>query len=227
MADPAVVMMEPEKVNGLPERDWIPISAIEHYSYCPRQCALIHLEQIFEENAFTVRGQVAHERVDAETREVRGELRRITAVPLWSSTLGLYGKADVVELRRRTPYPIEHKVGERVEVHANLQLCAQALCLEEMLGLVVPRGAIYSHQTRRRTEVRFDDELRNQTLEAIAGVRELLQRQRLPNARNDRRCPRCSLIDVCLPKIVTDIRGLRSYQASLYRPLSSEELDGV
>ena len=122
----------------------VTISALEHFSYCPRQCALIHIEQTFEENVYTVRGRLSHERVDSGETETRPGVRVLRAIPLWSERLGLRGKADVVELRPgKPPFPVEHKVGRRHFPHADLQLCAQALCLEEMLETEVPTGAIF------------------------------------------------------------------------------------
>src|SRR5215212_7457610 len=138
----------------------VPISAIEHYSYCPRQCALIHVEQTFEENVFTVRGRLAHERVDAAEPSVERGVRTLRSISLWSERYGLRGKADLVELRSDAVYPVEYKVGRRRGVHADLQLCAQALCLEEMLGRAVTHGAIYYHAERRRYDVAIDDDLR-------------------------------------------------------------------
>ncbi len=140
-----------------PPTDWgpdgeleVPISALEHFSYCPRQCALIHVEQTYEENLYTVRGRLAHERVDEGDTSSRAGTRTLRGVPLWSFHLGLRGKADAVELHPAGPFPIEYKVGRRHGAHADVQLCAQALCLEEMLGVPVPRGAVYYGALRRR-----------------------------------------------------------------------------
>ncbi len=204
----------------------VPISALEHWSYCPRQCGLIHVEQTFEENLYTIRGRLAHERVDAgeATTEAQG-VRVLRAVTLWSERLGLRGKADLVEMRADGPYPVEYKVGRRRGPHADLQLCAQALCLEEMLGEPVPRGALYYGATRRRHEVMFDPSLRDRTLAAIDGVRAMLVTQALPAAVNDRRCPKCSLLDSCLPAVITARDRLRGLQGSLFRPLELVDPD--
>ena len=202
----------------------VPISALEHYSYCPRQCALIHVEQTYEENLFTVRGTLAHERVDAGETEVSRGGRVLRGIPLWSEGLGLRGKADVVELRADGPYPVEYKVGPKRGRHADIQLCAQALCLEEMLGVRVPAGAIYSHATRRRYELRLDDDgLRQRTLAAIAAVREMLRLQLLPSAPNDARCRHCSLVNACLPGVIGEPARLRGLQGALFRPLELGE----
>lgn len=198
----------------------VPISAIEHYSYCPRQCALIHVEQTFEENVFTVRGRISHERVDSGETENRPGVRVLRGLPLWSELLGLRGKADVVELRPGAPpFPVEYKVGRRRPPHADLQLCAQALCLEEMLGTEVPEGAIYSHAERRRYRVPLDEALRQQTVALVGEIREQLREQSLPPAVDDARCPPCSLVNACLPQVAAQPYRLRGMQGSLFRPL--------
>ena len=199
----------------------VPISAIEHYSYCPRQCALIHVEQTFEENVYTVRGHLAHQRVDTEKVENRPGIRVTRGMPLWSEKLGLRGKADVVEFRQgRPPFPVEYKVGRRRPPHADLQLCAQAMCLEEMLETSVPVGAIYSHSERRRYEVRFSGVLRQRTCALVDSVRTQLRHQLLPVAVDDARCPRCSLVHACLPHVSSHPARLRGLQGALFRPLN-------
>jgi CRISPR-associated exonuclease Cas4 len=203
----------------------IAVSAIEHYSYCPRQCALIHVEQTFDENLFTLRGQFAHERVDSgEDRASRG-LRSVRGIPIWSERLGLRGKADLVEFRPDGPYPVEYKVGRRHGRHADLQLCAQALCLEEMLGTAVLRGAIFYHEARRRHEVLIDGPLRERTVQAIDGIRSMLRAQALPRAPNDARCPNCSLLNACLPWVVGEPTRLRGLQSGLFRAWGAREED--
>ncbi len=204
----------------------VPISAIEHFSYCPRQCALIHVEQTFEENVYTVRGRLAHERVDSGEGETRPGVRVLRGLPLWSERLGLRGKADVVELRSdQPPFPVEYKVGRRRPPHADLQLCAQALCLEEMLEIDVPAGAIYSHAERRRHRVHFDAALRQRTVTLIGEIRMQLQRQLLPPAVDDTRCPPCSLVHTCLPQVAAQPARLRGLQGALFRPISAGDDD--
>jgi CRISPR-associated exonuclease Cas4 len=194
------------------------ISAIEHYSYCPRQCGLIHVDQVYLENVYTVRGIHAHERVDSGERSSSENVTSRRNVPLWSDRLHLRGKADLVEFRAEGPYPVEHKVGKRRGRHPDLQLCAQALCLEEMLGVVVPRGAVFYHAVRRRREVVFDDALRAMTVATIEAIRDMLRRQTLPGAVFDARCRRCSLMPVCLPEVLTDTNRLRGLQGALFTP---------
>ncbi len=204
------------------ERILVHVSAIEHFSYCPRQCALIYIEQTFEENVFTIRSQDVHERVDAGDDTVDENVRTIRSMPLWSKRLGLTGKADAVEMRPEGPYPIEYKPGHRHGVHADTQLCAQALCLEEMLGKPVPRAALYYFATRSRHEVAIDDKLRATTLRLIAGVRALLRTQAMPPPPNDERCPNCSLIEVCMPAVLADPARLRGLQSTLFSVYDDE-----
>ncbi len=179
------------------------ISALQHWSYCPRQCGLIHLEQTYSENLYTLRGRHAHTRIDRPGNEARRGAWVERALPLWSRRLGLIGKADTVEFLDGVPYPVEYKVGARkAGGHDELQLGAQALCLEEMLGVAVPRGALYYHASRKRHEIVFAEALRRRVEETVAAIRRMLEGGALPPAPNDARCPKCSLIDSCLPSVV-------------------------
>ncbi len=199
------------------------VSALEHYSYCPRQCALIHVERIFDENVFTLRGRYAHERADQAHSSLENRVRIERALPLWSERLGLQGKGDVVEFHPDgRVIPVEYKNGPRRErSHDDVQLCAQAFCLEEMLGVLVEQGAVYSLQTHRRRTVAFHEGLRNTTLDLIAQVRALQQNAGpLPPALNDARCPRCSLLDACVPATVVAARHSRLSQQLYTMPLS-------
>lgn len=196
--------------------DPVPISALNHYSYCPRRCALIHVEQIFEENVYTLRGRSLHERVDQPIGEFQEGVRIERALPLWSVRLGLIGKADAVEFHGVTPLPVEYKSGRlRQFENDDLQLCAQGLCLEEMTGKEVPLGAIYHHGSRRRREVIFDSTLREQVEKTVVEVRELLRRTVLPPPVNDNRCRHCSLQESCMPAAV----GEKNRAAELLRTL--------
>ncbi len=187
--------------------DPIMISALEHWSYCPRQCALIHVEQTFDENLYTLRGRAVHKRVDEPETEEQAGVRIERALPLWSKALGLIGKADVVEFHGKVPYPVEYKHGpHREQEHDDLQLCAQALCLEEMTGQAVLRGAIYHHSSRKRREVDCTPELRAQVVQAIQAIRYMLTGKRLPPPVNDRRCTKCSLQESCLPSVTDEGR---------------------
>ncbi len=190
-----------EPIPDVAYREPIPISALEHYSYCPRQCALIHVEQTFDENIYTVKGHMLHERVHDADVQTEAGVRVERSLPLWSAKLGLIGKADVVEYHGDIPYPVEYKLGPRRDApHASIQLCAQAMCLEEMTGRRVPRGAIYHHASRRRKEIVFDKAIRAQVRAAAAAVREMLAQRVVPPPANDERCRHCSLRDSCLPR---------------------------
>lgn len=187
----------------------IPVSALQHYAYCSRQCALIHVERIWEENLYTLRGRRAHQRVEIPGGIVREGIHVEYALPLWSERLGLVGRADVVEFPSGVPYPVEHKVGPRRARHADeIQLCAQALCLEEMFHIEVPKGALFYRASRRRREVIFGSELRAEVKRTIQEVRELFRQAKLPPPVADGRCRDCSLIDSCLPFVPQALSGV-------------------
>lgn len=195
------------------------ISALEHYSYCPRQCALIHLEQTFDENIYTLKGHMAHERVDQTIARNEDDVRVERGLPLWSLSLGLTGKADVVEFHQNVPYPVEYKLGkQRKWQYEAIQVCAQALCLEEMTGYTVPRGAIYYCSSRVRREIEFDTRLREQVVEITQAVRTMLTGMTLPPGVNDQRCEKCSLIESCMPAVIAKPGRWRSYSAALFTP---------
>ena len=188
--------------------DGIPLSALQHFLYCPRQCALIHVEQLWAENRQTAEGRILHDRADQPMAEQRHGVRTVTAMPLSAPALGIAGIADVVEFHddgdTETPYPVEYKRG-RPKLHRadDVQLCAQALCLEAMFGVDVPEGALFYGATRRRQLVSFDAELRSVTMGAIRATRELLASGRTPLASYEpRRCDACSLLDLCQPRLL-------------------------
>lgn len=193
------------------------ISALEHYAYCPRQCALIHVEQSYEENVYTLRGNRDHDRVDEPETELRDEVRIERALPLYCDEWGLTGRADVVEFDDGVPYPIEYKHGEqRRHMPGRIQLCAQALCLAEMTGRDVPAGALYHTGSHRRQKVTFTDDLRADTREVIGAVRTQLREQAVPPPVNDDRCPPCSLQTVCMPEAVDSAERRRSESGRLF-----------
>jgi len=193
------------------------ISMLEHFSYCPRQCALIHVDQSFDENIYTLRGRLAHRKVDQPASRSTGEVKVIRALPLWCERLGLAGKADTVEFRSGVPYPVEHKIGRlKRDSHADLQLCAQALCLEEMTGRPVPAGAVYHVSSNRRREVEFSPQLRACVEETTAAVRAMLASDALPPPTDDCRCRRCSMKESCLPGLVADRGRVQKIVATLF-----------
>ena len=198
------------------EADLLPLSALQHLVFCPRQCALIHIEQVWTENRFTAEGRVMHERVDSRQRETRAGVRIETGVPLRSLALGLSGRADVVEYHRRehewTPFPVEYKRGRPKKDNCDeVQLCAQALCLEEMLGRDVPEGALYYGQNRRRKDVALDAQLRRETTDAAASLHALIRSGATPPARYAKKCDNCSLLEICLPKAAGANKNVSRY----------------
>lgn len=199
--------------------DPIPLSALQHWCYCPRQCALIHVEQVFAENIHTMRGQAVHKQVDQPGVETRAGLRVERALPVWSDRLGLIGKADVVEFEADgTPYPVEYKHGSRAKAPwiaacDDLQLVAQAMCLEEMTGRPVPAGALFYATSKRRREVRIDAGQRLRVIEAVAAVRTLLDAAVVPAPTFDKRCDKCSLRELCQPALVPSAAGLFNLDA--------------
>lgn len=184
------------------------VSMLSQYAYCPRRCAIMFIEQMYEDNEYTLRGQAVHEGVDEPGWIVREGHRIERALLIWSDTLGLQGKCDVVIFAEDgTPYPVEYKSGKRSYKRSDdIQLCAQAMCLEEMFGTAVPEGAIYYFSSRKRRNVRFDEDLRQLTLQTIERVRHLLQNMHMPAPVNDNRCPNCSVVGLCLPEAVSTLR---------------------
>jgi len=198
----------------------IPISALQHWAYCPRQCALIHQEQAFADNVHTARGQAVHHLVDQPGVEVKAGVRVERSLPLWSERLGLIGKADLVEFHPDgTVFPVEFKHGRKRRArHDDIQLAAQALCLEEMLGRPVPRGAIYHASSHRRREVSIDEPLRRLVAETAEAIRAMLASGRLPPPVNDARCKECSLKEICGPEWVSALESQRLMRALLFDP---------
>lgn len=195
------------------------LSALTHYVYCPRRCALVHMEQEFAENIYTMRGKTVHENVDVDSSKWEDGVKVERALPLWSKRLGLTGKADVVEFRDSVPYPVDYKSGKKGKrTPEAVQLCGQALCLEEMLGVPVPKGALFFHGSRERVEVVFTDDLRRRVESTTAAVREMLQNSEMPPPVNDDRCPKCSLNESCMPSVVADKRAIKMAIDSLYAP---------
>ena len=193
----------------------IPISAIEHFVYCPRQCALIHCDGVWSDNEHTVRGTRAHRRVDGGRHRTERGRRVLRGIPLWSESLGLSGRADVVEIDGDAVRPVEYKSGVRHGMAADLQLCAQALCLEEMLSTDVASGSVWYAAPRRRVEVEFTRTLRDRVLVAIAAIRAQLLSGALPEAANDERCSQCQLLHHCLPGVTNTPRRVRRYMSTV------------
>jgi CRISPR-associated exonuclease Cas4 len=204
------------------EDDLLPISALQHLLFCERQCALIHLEQVWDENRLTAEGRLMHDRVHSGDDESRGGVRIARGLRLRSLRLGLVGIADVVELHANTPqghltpFPVEYKHGRpKSEPWDAVQLCAQALCLEEMLSTVVKAGALFYGATRRRQDVPFDETLRRTTEQTAARLHTLVASHRTPPAVYADRCERCSLLHACLPATAGRGKSALRYLAQL------------
>lgn len=198
----------------------VALSALQHWIYCPRQCGLIHLEQAFADNIHTARGQAVHHLVDTPGYEIKSGVRVERALPVWSDRYNLIGKADLVEFRPDgTVYPVEFKHGaKRQKLHDDIQLAAQALCLEEMLGHAVPKGAIFHASSHRRREVEITDELKRLVIETADAIRAMLNSGALPPPVNDARCRECSLRDICQPEALMERDRQRWQRQRLFIP---------
>ncbi|MBW1727522.1 MAG: CRISPR-associated protein Cas4 [Deltaproteobacteria bacterium] len=208
------------------EDELIPLSALQHLLFCERQCALIHVEQVWVENLFTAEGRIMHERVDMGNRESRGNIRIEYGMPLRSLRLGLTGKADVVEFHllneesssgskskgKWKPFPVEYKRGRPKKDNCDkVQLCAQALCLEEMLNTEISEGAFFYGKTRRRQDVAFDRALRLETEKAAKRAHELIKAGETPKPVYSKKCDSCSFVGLCLPKTIEKSRSVNRY----------------
>lgn len=203
------------------ESDLLPLSALQHICFCERQCALIHVEQMWQENRFTAEGRIMHERVDSGKTELRGNVRVAFALSLRSLRLGLVGKADVVEFHGEQtpggkiiwrPFPVEYKRGRPKKNNCDkIQLCAQAICLEEMLGVEIPAGALFYGKTRRRREVCFDEALRAATEDTARKLHVLVSSGRTPGPVFESKCDKCSLSETCLPKTMGRQKSALAY----------------
>lgn len=200
------------------EEDWLQLSGLQHFAFCRRQWALIHIENQWAENFRTVDGHLMHEHVhDQEFRESRGERLIVRGLAIHSAELGISGQCDAVEFHRDPdgvplqgreglwrPYPVEYKRGKPKEYRADeLQLCAQAMCLEEMLCCTIPEGALYYGEPRRRTVVQLTPELRRQIQDSLSEMHELFKKRYTPRVKPSKACNACSLKELCLPKLMS------------------------
>lgn len=200
--------------------DSIPISALQHYLYCPRQCALIHVERQWVESLHTAEGRLLHERADKPGSTTRRTVRSVAALPIACIELGIAGVADVVEFHV-TPegeraYPVEYKRG-RPKAHRadEVQLCAQVLCLEAMFGHPIQEGSLFYGKTRRRKIIPMDSELRRITLDTINAVRAQLRAGHTPPASYDpKKCDACSLIQICQPRVLSRTASVQEWLAT-------------
>ena len=225
------------------EEDLLPLSALQHLVFCERQCALIHIEGMWADNALTVEGEHLHDRVDeaGPRTESRGDLRIARGVALRSLRLGLSGRADVVEFHRIAeggvklagvaglwrPFPVEYKRGRPKRDHCDeVQLCAQALCLEEMLKTVVPEGALFYGAKKRRFDVAFDNILRVETDRAAARLHQLFSERVTPVAVREPKCDSCSLLELCMPDAMSRGRSAQKYLQRAIRELPTLDEPG-
>lgn len=199
------------------EEDYLQLSGLQHFKFCRRQWALIHIEQQWEDNFRTTDGELMHQNAhNSDFRESRGDLLIFRGVSVFSSRLGASGQCDVLEYRRGSagipirdktglwqPYPVEYKRGHpREDTGDTLQLCAQAMCLEEMLCCDIPEGALYYGEIRHRVSVPFTEELRDSVRETLENMHDLYRRRHTPKAKPSKSCNACSLKELCLPKLM-------------------------
>jgi CRISPR-associated exonuclease Cas4 len=207
----------PEAKVSYEEEDYIPLSAVQHFVYCPRQCALIHVERAWVENRFTAEGRILHERAHVAGRESRGNVRRVRGLMLRSDHYGLIGRADLVEFHRRLdgkwqPYPVEYKRGKPKPGDCDrLQLCGQAICLEEMLLTEVPEGALFYKSDNRRETVDFRPGLRTLFEDTVFELRKLIDSKRTPPPQPGAKCRACSLAGICRPRLIRSPNVVRNY----------------
>lgn len=217
--------------------DYLPLSGLQHFSFCRRQWALIHLEQQWEENVLTAQGRIEHEITHDETRvESRGRLLISRGMRVISHRLRLQGSCDTVEFHQGDagiplpgkaglwqPFPVEYKHGRPgVNLASDrLQLCAQAMCLEEMLACDIPQGALFYHSTRRREEVIFDAELRDRVRTMAEEMNQAFTRGHTPRVKPKTGCKSCSLKEVCLPKLIET----KSAQAYVHQAIAEAQTE--
>lgn len=203
------------------EEDYISLSALQHYAYCPRQCALIHIEQVWSENFWTAEGKLLHERVDAGESEQRGNIRTERSVSIISHRLKIVGKLDVLEIRGnslRHYFPVEYKRGKpKTEDWDRIQLCAQALCLEEMLNIKINEAALWYWQVRQRESIVIDSTLRERTESIITATYKTIRSGITPRAKFSKKCKACSLIEWCEPNTLQHDRSVE-YINELFTP---------
>jgi CRISPR-associated exonuclease Cas4 len=210
----------------------LPISALQHLLYCERQCALIHVERLWAENRFTAGGSILHKKAHGGKTSTRPESRTTRALPLRSLELGLHGVADIVQQKRGEPLlPVEYKRGRRKSNDCDrVQLCAQALCLEEMTGETIPRGELFYGKTRHRVVVEMTSELRALTVQTAQRLHSLIESGRTPNAIYGRKCDRCSLQALCRPRLGrcgSAREAFDSLLATIVRSSTSDQADSL
>jgi CRISPR-associated exonuclease Cas4 len=207
------------------DEDLLPLSALQHFLFCERQCALIHIEQLWTENLYTIEGELLHARAHSGSRETRPGRKAEFGMPIRSLVLGLSGKTDAVEYRADgSILVVEYKRGKPKPGNADeVQLCAQALCLEEMRGEIIKEGALYYGKIRRRKPVAFDDGLRAITINGAERLHDFIQVARTPPpAYSSAKCPRCSLLRICIPKKLGKSISVDRYLSRVLKEEASE-----
>ncbi len=201
-----------------PGQEMLPLSLLNDFLYCPRRAGLKMIEGWRAENMHTVRGDIVHEHADLPGYEVAKNVTLLRALPVFSDRLGLSGKCDVIERHSDgTLLPVEYKKGKRRQfANDDAQLCAQALCLEEMFSLPVPQGAVFHAESKRRRDVIFTPELRSLTEQAINELHRLIGAEQAPLAQFKPACEECSLFDICLPRVTSQPASLRRVMAQLF-----------
>lgn len=216
------------------EEDYVHVNALQHYVFCPRQCALIYIEDIWQENLYTVRGNLLHKKVDSDNYEIRAGVKTVRGLRIHSQRLGLSGRCDMVEFHEngnmQQVVPVEFKAGKpKQDISDEVQLCAQVLCLEEMLNTTVCRGMFFYGRIRRRVTVEISDALREKTEQIIRETHQLIASRQVPTlpallqltgqtqSQFLKRCQRCSLQDACQPKAMRDCK-LNQYVKELFTP---------
>ncbi len=205
--------------------DLVQLSSLQHFVYCERQCGLIHIEQVWSENLFTAEGRLMHDKADSNAAESRGNVRIEYSVPIRSLRLGLIGKADVIEFHRQEdgswlPFPVEYKRGKpKMDDCDRVQLCAQAICLEEMLNVPIPAGALFYGQTRRREDVFFDERLRQETEDIAGKVHALINSGVTPKMEYSKKCDKCSLLEICMPRTCGKSKSAERYLSGVFKDL--------
>lgn len=214
--------------------DYLHVSALQHFVFCRRQCALIYIECQWQENLFTAQGRIEHERIDHGYKEFRRGRRQISSLAIFSDKLLLVGKLDVLELElvdrngnsnlaqlglqgEWSAFPVEFKHGEPKDSDCDrIQLCAQALCLEEMFSISISTASLFYQRIKRRDDIRLDDSLRDQTIKAAEELHTLLSGSVTPPPLYSSRCKSCSLMDICLPQKLSVARN--RYRQILFKP---------
>lgn len=204
------------------EDDLLMLSALQHLLFCPRQCALIHVEQLWVENRLTAEGRILHDRVHSAALESRRKTRTEFDMPIRSLKLGLIGRADVVDFQLGDdglwqPYPVEYKRGRPKKNDSDrVQLCAQGICLEEMLSMPVPAGALYYGKKKRRLEIEFDQGLRTTTMDTAHRLHELIDSRKTPPPLYSSRCDTCSFFEYCQPKTMGKSNKVANYMKHIF-----------